>query len=88
MNFTEGHYVKLSTVRLFSEPSDLELLRDSLDSDSIEMLWRKQYEDLRQTLDFIRNDNSVRQNFDDKVFDGPAGAGKSCLLYSMAQYGS
>jgi len=37
-------------------------------------------------LDRICRDKLRRTHSDDKVFNGPAGAGKSCLLYSMAQY--
>ena len=84
MNPLVHAYVQLSRGLLSSEPSDIEYLLHPTDKNQCSILWRSQYEELRVILDKILQKEGPKKH--DRVFSGPAGAGKSCLLYSLAQY--
>lgn len=83
--FTVGEFTRFNRNSLYSCPSDVQLLCDPLTSQVV-MLWRSQYESLRNTLDSIYDTKQPRMYSDDKVFNGPAGTGKSCLVYGLVQY--
>jgi hypothetical protein len=83
-SYTVGSFSRFNKTTLFSKPSDIDLI--SAEGNFVEILWREQSEQRRVVLDRIKQDDSNNCNSESKVFNGPAGAGKSCLLYSLAQY--